>query len=376
MPQRFILVVLAVFLCTITFAQSASPLNTPPPDKLTQVRAADLLSELLTYYGELSITRVDAMNTFMNEIGKAADYRTRGGKAFQAPRMTFQEIFQAAMLFIQQGGSKYSDPALAKMTPAELDNELLALQQYNMQQFLFLNKQRDEIARMRAYLESIGQFDEYLAWSKKKGLGQPVLSTTGPTTRSTQAAANWLADQLDHARAKAWEKAKAQGMTEAEFDAQWKQKVGKLKEDSGQRVDAVRSAGAMFQSSAGNGAEASTMSAGTPATSGATAIPAPSRLVPPGGAAPSTPSAFKATPMNSDDPRWRANYYGPNNPYNNFGDSYSDVMQPAAAGGTYQYYDKRVNTDFDTRVQGEIDRRINVSNDRRLNVSTDPRVNF
>lgn len=379
MSFRFTLVVLApllLLLPAMALAQPA-PATPPAPDRLTEVRAADLISELLTYYGDLSISRADSMRTFMDEIGKGDEFKVRIVNVPKPTRMTFQEVFQSAVLFIQQGGSKYSDPALAKMTPPQLETELIALQEFNLQQFLFFNSQRDQIAKIRAYLESIGQFDEYLTWSQKR-MADPMLSTTGPATRSIQAGANWLADQLAHARAKAWEKAKAKGMTEEEFDAQWKMQINKVKDDSEKRVDAMQSAGSFFHPRSTYVPPAATEAAGNAAVGGtnnSTIAPAPAVSLPPLGSA---PSAFATNPMSINDPRWKANYYGPSNPYNDFGDNYSDVMAsaPASAGGVYRNYDKRVNSDYDARVQGELDRRINVGNDRRLNIRTDPRVNF
>ena len=343
--------ILAILFVTAILSLAAGALaqEQTPSQLLRNTQAADLLSDLLTFYGDLATARADAMHRYIDEIGKAADYSVKGGAAPEKAPLMFSDLFKGVCIFIDKGGSRYADPALAKFPQAALKTEFDALQQYNLQQFMYLGTKRTEIASMRSYLEQIGKFASYLDWATNSGVGQTIVATTGPTTKTGEGVAQWLSQQVDNMKEQAWEKAKAQGLTREAFDAKWAQKLKDLRQSTAQRVQAIKTLGEYFQ------AQSQGQTAGAGQT-GTVPPPAPSGL--------------------ANDQRWRANYYGPNNPYNFWSDSYSDVFTPAAAGGGYARYDKRVNTDYDLRVQGESDRRVNVSNDRRLNYRFDPRAYF
>lgn len=366
--MRFLAVIFVVGI--LALAAGALAQQPTQPQLLRDTQAADLLSDLLTFYGDLATARADAMRMYIGEIGKTTDYGVKGGATPEKDPLMFVDLFKGVCMFIDKGGGRYADPALAKFSERALKTELDALQHFNLQQFMYLNTKRVEIAKMRSYLEKTGRFDSYLDWATKSGMGQTIVTTSGPTTRTGEGVAQWLSQQADNMKEQAWEKAKAQGMTREAFDAKWAEKVKDLRQSTDERIQTIKTLGEYFHprsqvgqtagagdtgaSGAGAGAETHAhMAAGTGST-----VPRPG------------PSGL------ASDPRWQANYYGPDNPYNSWSDSYSDVFKPSGGGGTYARYDKRVNTDYDLRVQGEMDRRVNVSNDRRMNVRVDPRVNF
>lgn len=368
--MRFLAVVLVMGILAI--AAGASAQEPPQAQLLRDTQAADLLSDLLTFYGDLATVRADAMHLYIDEIGKTIDYGVKGGATPEKDPLMFVDLFKGVCMFIDKGGGRYADPALAKFSEPALKTEFDALQHFNLQQFMYLNTKRVEIAKMRSYLEKIGKFDSYLDWVSKSGMGQTMVTTSGPTTRTGEGVAQWLSQQADTMKEQAWEKAKAQGMTREAFDAKWAEKVQTLRQSTDERIQTVKTLGEYFHprsqigQTAGTGAEgASGVGAGAGAgTNASMGIGTGSTVPRPG------PSGI------ANDPRWQANYYGPNNPYNSWSDSYSDVFKPNGGGGTYARYDKRVNTDYDLRVQGEMDRRVNVSADRRMNIRVDPRVNF
>lgn len=357
---------LAALVCSLMAVSAAAQQSKSAT--LTDVQAADLMSELLTYYGDLANRRIDAMRAFIADIGKKDDYEIKRPAAPARKEITFAEAFKGTIQFVEQGGAKYADPALAKMSPADLQKELEALQHYNLQQFLYLNTQRDEAARMRVYLESIGQFDEYLKWAQVHAPRTLNLLTTAPTTQDAQAFARWLGEEVGAMKARAWQRAQAQGMSQEQFDKQWEQKKDALEADINQRVEGVKLLGAHFAPRSG-------LPQGPPASSSAGVSLPPLPGAPPANARNSS-SQFQGPPVTANDPRWQPYYYGPNNRFNGWNDDYSDVWQPNASGGVYRAYDTRVNQDYDVRVNGELDRRVNTSFDRRQNIQIDPKVNF
>ncbi|GEM_PF-3272228 len=368
-------VCVAVILCVVMAGSARAQEATE--DLLTNTQAADLMSELLTYHGDLAVRRVDAMTAFIGDIGKSQDYRINRPAVPPRKEMTFAEAFKGVIMFVKQGGARLADPVLAKMTPDQLSRELDALQHYNLQQFLYLNTQRDDIARMKVYLSSIGQFDAYEQWAATHAPRTANILTTAPTTQDAKAIAGWLSAQVGAVKARTWEKAKAKGMTREQFDLEWNQKEQALKDDLRQRIDAVKKLGEYF---APRPALPEPAAPGTPGASWAaqgavTIAPRATPGAPDSGATGAGQPVDSGTPLTANDPRWQQSYYGPNK-FNGWNDDYSDVFQPNGGGGAYRRYDTRVNNDNDARVNGEIDRRANISADRRQNIRIDPRVNY
>ena len=324
---------------------------------LQQTQAADLMSGLLTYYGDLTTARRDAMRSYLEQIGKLQDYEAH--KPAPAPRqdIAFADAFKGAVLFTQQHGVGLADGSLGKMPENQLRQEFGAIQHYNLEQFVDLNRKRDEIGSMKAYLDQIGQFDPYMRWAQER-LGASAGPSTRPTTPTAQTAqgfADWIAEQAGSIKATAWQRAQAKGMSRQQFEAQWQDKLLELRRHVSSRVDAMRQLAGQLQPGDMTHAQ-----------------PAAGRMAP----ANQTPQAFAAAPISPQDPRWTPYYYGPSRQFNSWADEYPDVYRRGADGGVFRSYDLRLNTDSDSRVNGELDRRQNTSGDRRLDFRVDPKVNY
>lgn len=333
-----------------------------PPTLLTEVQAADVLGDLLTYFGDLTNARVDAMQEYLRQIGKLDAYQAAHPAPKRVARLAFDQGFKGVVLFIQQGGDKYADPALAKLDNWKLAQERASLQNYNLTLFAHINKQRDLADSMRAYLESIGQFDGYMKWAQTRLKGMPGAATE-PVATNAQGLADRLKQLMATDEKAAWARAKNKGMSREEFDKQWQQQQEQQQASLLSRVKGTQELAATLARDQGGAATA----AGQPAP----APPAPAAPA----AQPGTATFTNVTP-GPDDPRWTPNWQATGDPWGGWADHYPDTFVPSGQGGVYRAYDKRVNDDYDERVNGEIDRRANVDYDRRANIHIDPRVNY
>ncbi|MGH7176161.1 MAG: hypothetical protein ACREJC_02165 [Tepidisphaeraceae bacterium] len=214
----------------------------PSPDLVTQIEAADVLSDLLTFTADRSSARVEAMHTFLREIGKDDAYNHAKPVVKKQDRLDYSQVFAAAMLFIKAGGDKFADPALKGLSESQLYEQLTAVQYYNMQQFMRYNQQRNAANSMRAYLESIDQFPAYLKWARGKvPAPDPDLAQPAPTT--PQQLEERMSRMIASYQAIAWKKAQATGMSRAEFDARWKQHLAQYSESVAQKINGVKSLG-------------------------------------------------------------------------------------------------------------------------------------
>lgn len=76
----------------------------------------------------------------------------------------------------------------------------------------------------------------------------------------------------------------------------------------------------------------------------------------------------------ANDPRWRPFYFGPR--VQQWVGTLNTGSTFDPGGGQYDRADTRVNNQSDTRLNGELDQRVNTGNDRRMNQQNDPRVNY
>jgi hypothetical protein len=163
---------------------------------VTQVQAADVLSDLVTYTIGRAEARVAALSKYINENGKADDFAKFKPKSDAKP-LAFNEVYKGAVLFIRQGGSKFANPAIATMNEQQLSNELTELQVYNIQEFMKLNQQKKSIDAMREYLTSIGELEKYQKWSKDSTIA------LGPAANPEDVAAR-MDLAIKSAKAMAW----------------------------------------------------------------------------------------------------------------------------------------------------------------------------
>src|SRR4051794_18387018 len=107
------LLVLTSTLLSLTPRQAAAQEQQQPgaPELLTQVQAADVLSDLITYTAARGDARVQNMQQYLQETGNAAAFQQAHPEA-NDPLMPFSEMFRGAVLFVNGDGGKYADPSL------------------------------------------------------------------------------------------------------------------------------------------------------------------------------------------------------------------------------------------------------------------------
>jgi len=239
MKRRLTLFAAAIAVNFLVFHPSAKA----AADLLTDAKAADVLSDLLTYSVDRTDASVAAMQAYLQQIGKTDAYAKERPALVAPKRMPFTDVFKGAMLFVKNGGGdKYADPALNERSPSELLDELTELQSYNVQQFVRLNQQRDACDSMRVYLKSIGEFEKYMKWAKQNapGAAQSPAAAGQSAPPTPQEAAARMEALVKYARSIAWKKAQARGTSEADFDRQWQERVAKYKEAVADKVEGVR----------------------------------------------------------------------------------------------------------------------------------------
>jgi hypothetical protein len=319
--------------------------------QLSQVQAADLMSELLTWSGDRANARVDALSQYLQQKGLIGDFRKLAPQPQQ--HLAYDQVFRGAVDFVQGDGKKYADPALARLDERHLRVELAALQAYNLQQYQHLCKQRDTAAAMRAYLEQKGQFQDYLTWAGTELTRLEAASTQPAATRPSDVAVR-LQELPAEMKESAWHKAQARGVSRKDFDAGWERRQQQYRQAVTDRVAAaLRLAQSLDRSSR-------TLGPAQPAA----------------GQMQGNPSGPSDPLLQSNDPRWNRAYYFPDPNWNSWGDNYSDVSRYEPRGGVYRSYDSRLNQDYDLRVDQERDRRVNADPDRRQNIRIDPHVNY
>lgn len=243
--MRYVMVFLAaVTALAITPRPAAAQ---PGPDPLVQAQAADVLSDFLTYAVDRTDARVNAMQEFLGQIGKQSAYTQTKPAAKQGTPLYFTQVFRGAVEFVKAGGAQYADPALKSLSESQLTDHLNTLQAYNMQQFLQLNQQRAASNSMAAYLESIGEFDNYLKWARKKFPAAAEKSQAAPSTPEQVAAG--MQNLIDTARSITWQKAQAMGMSQEDFDRRWQQQLGAYRESVAKKVEGIQATGSWLTSS-------------------------------------------------------------------------------------------------------------------------------
>jgi hypothetical protein len=224
--------VMISFLCgAVTAPRGAAAQGTP--ELLTQVQAADVLSDLITYTNTRADARLQNIQQYLRETGNEAAFQ-KSTPAGKNPLIPFSELFRAAVIFVQGDGSKYTDPSLKTLSDAQLSTELTELQVYNIQQFQKLNEKVKQASSIKAFLQSSGDLEKYRAWAKSKGFA-PVKPPQTP-----EEAAARMEEMIKSAKETAWTKAQARGMSRAEFDKRWAEQVKNYQKSVEQNVMGCR----------------------------------------------------------------------------------------------------------------------------------------
>jgi hypothetical protein len=300
---------------------------------LPQVQAADVMSDLLTFTADRTAARVVNMGNYLKQINKLDAYDQFKPAGESAGKMDYTQVYAGAVHFIKTGGDKYADPSLSKMSDVQLRTELTALQTYDVREFAFLSQKRKLADRVKAFLVSIKEFDGYRKWSGDTS-ATPSTNPASSSLNAEQRVAH--AENLMNAdRATALARAKAKGVSQSDFDAQWAAKETQFKSEVAQRVEGIAAlSSSLDQQSAAQATAAPPLSGAQINT-------------------PQTPAATDLTP---------------------FSDPYSDTFHTTYTGpGVYMNYDSRIDDDNDQRVNGEYDRRENLGFDRRENIQINVR---
>jgi hypothetical protein len=209
-----------------------------PAGLLIQVQAADVMSDLITYTTVRTDARVASMNEYLGQIGKEGDYANSQPIVQPKKSLAYDQVFKGAVLFVQNGGSKYADPSLSSLSESSLYEKLTEIQMYNIQQFMHLRQQRQACNSLQAYLTSTGQMDNYLKWSGTSAPATQAAAVTPPT--NPQEVAAQMDQRIKLIQDIAWKKAKARGESRADFDQAWAQHVAQFKESVAAKVDGMK----------------------------------------------------------------------------------------------------------------------------------------
>jgi len=234
--MRYLLARLLAVGCIVMGASRAAA--QAQGDVLTLAQAADVLSDLLTVKADRTDARVEAMQQFLREIGKTDAYASAPRVAPKEKPIFYNQVAQAAVIFVKGDGARYADPALKTMNGSQLLEELQALQVYNVHLFLHLNRQRAASDSIAMYLESIGEFEHYLKWAHDKFKPSDAAGESKPNSPEQLAAQ--MADQIDTAHASAWKKAEARGMSQSEFEQKWQEAIKQYSEAVARKVEGMK----------------------------------------------------------------------------------------------------------------------------------------
>jgi hypothetical protein len=229
---------LSLSLVVLTSVLSLTPQHAAAaqgtPQLLTNVRAADVLADLITYTGLRADARVENIKQYLRETGTEAAFE-KARPAAKNPLVPYTELLRGAVVFVSGEGAKFADPSLEALNDTQLSNELATLQVYNIQQFQKLNDQVKYAASAKAFVESRGELEKYRAWAKTKGFA-PV---TPPKTPEESAAR--MDEMIKSAKEIAWTKAEAQEMSREEFDKRWADQVKNYRKSVEEKVAGCRS---------------------------------------------------------------------------------------------------------------------------------------
>jgi hypothetical protein len=200
-----------------------------PADLVQQVQAADLLADLITYTVDRADMRIKEARAFLQSISKLADYEKAKPNPPTPKPLNYMLLFRGSLVFVEGDGAKYADESVKDEPQTRLYEDLTAAQYYNMHEFLHFNELRREFASIKAYLESTGEYAHYLDYIR----GNPSLanaSATQPTPHTPEEVAQRLGEMIDFIHETQWKEAQAQGISRADFDKQWPEKVKQYRE--------------------------------------------------------------------------------------------------------------------------------------------------
>jgi hypothetical protein len=333
--------ILFIIPFTLSILAATAAQAAEAPALLSQVQAADVLSDLITWSADRAAARADSMQQYLREINQF-DAFTHAPPPSTAPAaaptatqpLFYDQTFAGAVRFVEQGGDQYADPALKKFNSSQLMKELSALASYNIKQFEYLNQQRASVAAMKNYLQSVGKLRAYIKWAAKRtpeSKVSPVASGTAGSSSSPKSSSEMVAQteaMMQAARATALKRAEAAGTSPSDFDKQWNQKQTEMRADISKRLEGMSDLAAAF-----------------------------SKL------ASAKPEPLTASRRGASHPE-----ISPQS--EPFGDPFATTYQ---GPGEYRLFDTRINFNDDQRVNGEYDRRANLGFDRRLNIRITPR---
>lgn len=219
--------VLIFVLCGATIGRAQSEL-------VTQVQAADVLSDLITYTNSRADLREAALKKFIAESGKQLEFEKFKPTTPLQPPPPFSKVFQGAVMYVKSGGGHFANPTIKTMSESQLTSELTELQVYNIQEFMKLGEKKKSIDTMRAFLTSVGELDKYKQWSKDSTISQAPAATAQDVEAR-------MDETMKAAKAIAWSKAQARGVSEADFEKQWTEQVKEYKEAVKTKVEGVKS---------------------------------------------------------------------------------------------------------------------------------------
>jgi hypothetical protein len=227
-------------------ADTPSPAPTAAPaDLVQQVQAADLLADLITYTVDRADVRLNQAMTYLQSIGKTDAFNQAKPNAPTPRPLNYMLLFRGSLAFVEGDGKKYADPSVANQPTSQLYEDLTAAQYYNMHEFLHYNQQRQAFASVRAYLESINEYQKYLASTGgETAAARPP--TTGPAPATPDQVATRLGDMLNFIYETSWKQAQAKGTSQADFEKNWPEQVRQYRESVMEKIEGSQPSEAAF----------------------------------------------------------------------------------------------------------------------------------
>ena len=199
-----------------------------PADLVQQVQAADLLADLITYTVDRADAQLKDAQGYLEKVGKLQAYeRARPMPPMPRP-LNYMLLFRGSLAFVEGDGAKYADSSVNGEPASALYEDLTAAQYYNMHEFLHFNEQRRAFASIQAYLQSIGQWGQFLASTGETATAENVgvgSAATQPVPTTPQEVAARMGDLIHFIKETAWKAAQAKGTGRDDFDKQWSERV-------------------------------------------------------------------------------------------------------------------------------------------------------
>jgi hypothetical protein len=213
-----------------------------PSDLVQQVQAAHVLADVMTFVVERADARLNEAEAYLNTIGKKEAYEHAKPAPALGKPLYYTQLFKGAIAFVEGDGVRYADPSTNDESVSQLYNDLSAAQYYNIHQFLHFNQQRQEFASLRSYLESIGQWDKFLATGSNNAPTARLDERTSsqPALTPLELVSRRMGETMKFIRETACKDAQAKGISETDFNSHWPAEMARYRRSVISRIESAQ----------------------------------------------------------------------------------------------------------------------------------------